>query len=374
MVRGRLDDTVRDELRERYQATDAVLTDSGTSALVIALRDLVGQRGIVAYPAYSCIDLTAAALKAGVGVRLYDLDPATLSPDLDSVANVLKRGVDAIVVAHLYGYPANLPAIRNLADQRGVLVIEDAAQAAGGELHGLRLGSLGDVSILSFGRGKGMTAGSGGALLVRSQRLTEWTRRAARSVVSDTRGGSEVVALAAQWLLARPTIYGIPASIPGLRLGEMVYREAGEPRSMSTTAAAILKLSLAGDDLEIAHRRAHASEILSQNLEIRRFLPVRSIAGGEPGYLRLALIDRAGNSAPAERLGVLRGYPMTLDQHPQLWPILIAKERAGAGAATLRDRLFTAPTHSRVGAGDVARLRSWLATTGHASPIEAWAT
>ena len=374
MLRGKPDDAVREELRQRYDATDAVLTDSGTSALVIALRDLVGEGGTVAYPSYSCIDLTAAALKAGVRVRLYDLDPATLSPDLDSVAKVLKRGVDAIVVAHLYGYAANVPAIRNLADERGVLVIEDAAQAAGGELHGMRLGSLGDVSILSFGRGKGMTAGSGGALLVRSRRLTEWTRRAARSLVPETRGGSEVVALAAQWLLARRAIYGIPASIPALRLGEMVYREAGEPRPMSATAAAILKVSLAGDDMEIAHRRAHASEIVSQTLEMRRFQPVRSIDGGEPGYLRLALIDRAGDSAPAERLGVLRGYPMTLDQHPQLRPILIAGERAGAGAETLRDRLFTAPTHSRVGAVDVARLRSWLASSGHASPIEAWAT
>ena len=124
----------------------------------------------------------------------------------------------------------------------------------------------------------------------------------------------------------------------------------------------------------IAHRRARASEILSQTTETRRFLPVRSIDGGESGYLRLALIDKAGNATPDERIGALRGYPMTLDQHQQLRPILVAGERAGAGAQLLRDRLFTVPTHSRVGAADVGRVMLWLANNGHASPIEAWAT
>ena len=68
-------------LRARYAATDVVLTDSGTSALILALQALVPAGGTVAYPAYACIDLTAAALGAGMRVRLYDLDPATLSPD-----------------------------------------------------------------------------------------------------------------------------------------------------------------------------------------------------------------------------------------------------------------------------------------------------
>jgi len=256
MLRGSSDYDIAEELRRRYDATDAVLTNSGTSALVVALRDLLPRGGTVAYPSYACIDLTAAALKAGVRVRLYDLDPTTLSPDLDSVANVLKRGVEAIVVAHLYGYPADVTGVRKLADEQGVAVIEDAAQAAGGTLNGTRLGSLADVSILSFGRGKGMTAGSGGALLARSPRLTEWTQRVRASLGAEMRGGSEVGVLAAQWLLARRPIYGIPASIPALKLGETVYREPSDPHSISVTAGAILKFALAGDDREVDHAAA----------------------------------------------------------------------------------------------------------------------
>ena len=78
-------------LRHRYGATDALLTDSGTSALILALRKMLPRGGTVAYPAYACIDLTAAAVATGVRVRLYDLDPTTMSPDLDSVRATVIR-------------------------------------------------------------------------------------------------------------------------------------------------------------------------------------------------------------------------------------------------------------------------------------------
>src|SRR5688572_17573133 len=109
--RGDSHQLITDELKRRYQAADVMLTDSGTSALVIALQSLVPRGGTVAYPAYGCIDLTAAAVRARVKVRLYDLDPLTLSPDMDSLRETMERGVDAILVAHLYGYPADVIAV-----------------------------------------------------------------------------------------------------------------------------------------------------------------------------------------------------------------------------------------------------------------------
>ena len=72
-----------------FDARAVVLTDSGTSALVLALRAAVPSGGTVGFPAYGCVDLVAAALFAGVRIRLYDIDPATLSPDLDSVRRVV---------------------------------------------------------------------------------------------------------------------------------------------------------------------------------------------------------------------------------------------------------------------------------------------
>ena len=363
------------DLSQRYAATAALLADSGTSALVMVLRHVVGYGRTVAYPAYGCIDLTAAAVRAGVRVRLYDLDPNTLSPDLESVKKAVMRGVEAIVVAHLYGYPADVAAVRELADQHGIPVIEDAAQAAGGTLLDKRCGALADLSILSFGRGKGITAGSGGAVLARTTPHAQWIQRARERLGAGSRGGREIFTLAAQWMLARPSLYRIPAALPALRLGEMVYRPAREPRSISAAAAAILPAALEIEEGDVAARRARAAEIIAAIGSSRRVLPIRPLPGARPGYLRLAFLDSVGDISTNPSLGVLRGYPMTLDQHEQLQPALAARERAGKGAEFLRDRLLTAAVHSRVSQADIARFGDWIyAGSGHARVEEAWAT
>ncbi|MGH7720173.1 MAG: DegT/DnrJ/EryC1/StrS family aminotransferase, partial [Gemmatimonadaceae bacterium] len=186
-------------LRERHGATTVVLTDSGTSALIVALRIAAGKRGTVAFPGYACIDLAAAARFANVKVRLYDVQPSTLSPDLDSLRATLRRGVNAVVVAHLFGYPADVPAVTALAREEGAAVIEDAAQSAGGSLGGKRLGSLGALSLLSFGRGKGMTGGNGGALMATDP---EWNRALgdAGAALGTLRAGwPDLAVAAAQW-------------------------------------------------------------------------------------------------------------------------------------------------------------------------------
>jgi len=351
---------VASTLRQRYGAVDALLTDSGTSALILALRKILPPGGTVAFPAYACIDLTTAALGAGARVRLYDLDPATLSPDLDSVRDAIRRGVDAIVVAHLYGYPADMIGIRNIAAEHGIPVIEDAAQGAGGTLCGALLGSLGDIAILSFSRGKGTTGGSGGAVLVKTPALAEWTRGLRSYLKAGPRGGVQVLSLAAQRLLSHPALYRLPASIPALKLGEMVYHPPRLPREMAAASATVLRWTLGLEEREVSDRRARARELLSRMRETSAVVPARSIAGGESGFLRLALLDENGGGVPNPDLGALRGYPMTLEQHTQLRPLLLSGERAGNGSQFLRDRLFTVPTHSGVSRSDLVRLSEWL--------------
>jgi dTDP-4-amino-4,6-dideoxygalactose transaminase len=234
---------------------------------------------------------------------------------------------------------------------------------------------LSDVSILSFGRGKGVTAGSGGALLTRTAALAESTRLAASQLGPQSRGARDVVTLAAQWLFARSELYRLPASIPALKLGEMVFHAATEPRPISAAAAAMLSLALRAEERELSHRRACAREILGILPRTGgRLVPIRTLASGESGYLRLAFIDTVGDTMSNQSIGVMRGYPLTLDQHEQLQPLLLSGERAGSGARRLRDRLFTAPTHSRVGAADLDRFRRWLAQRASAAHIEAFAT
>ena len=341
-------------LRAEFSAGDVRLTDSGTSALVLAMR-LAAPFGTVALPAFGCPDLAAAAVRASVRVRLYDLDPATLSPDLDAVRAAISRGVDAIVVAHFYGYPADMRGVEECAAAAGLTVIEDAAQGASGSLHGARLGSIGSSVVLSFGRGKGMTAGSGGALLGRGALPIDGTHR-----IEDSRAtGREVAALCAQWALARPSLYRLPTAIPMLKLGESVYHDAGEPRSISPTAAAIIPRAIEMERMESLVRRRNAKSIIDR-IDARKFAAVRPIAGGESGYLRCVVLDSTGRARPSVAIGALRSYPKTLDEHPQLHAMLAPGERAGRGAKQMGERAFTLPTHSRVSRLHVERAAEWL--------------
>ena len=353
-------DALVEILRTRYNACDVVLTDSGTSALTLAFRAMLPRGAIVAYPGYACIDLTTAALGAGIRVRLYDIDPDTLSPNLDSVRRVIARGVDAIVVAHLLGYPADVVGVRKLAAEAGIPVIEDAAQAAGGMLGSALLGTLGDASILSFGRGKGTSAGAGGALLLRAPLLNERAERMRTDLRPSSLGVRQLVTLAAQGLLTHPALYWLPASIPALRLGEMVYRPPQPLRAMPKASAAVLPWALGLDEAEVRRRRERANQLLALVSDAPSLLAVRAVDGGRAGYLRLALIDCIGDRLPRTELGAVRGYPLTLDEHRELQPVLLKAEKSGRGSERLRDRLFTVPTHSRMNNTDIDRLKNWF--------------
>jgi dTDP-4-amino-4,6-dideoxygalactose transaminase len=343
-----------------FRAREVILTDSGTSALLLALQATVRPAALVAMPGYACIDIIAAAIGAGVRVALYDVDPKTMTPDADSVRRVLQGGAEALVVAPLYGYPPSMSTLSALASEHGVPLIEDAAQGAGGTIDGMRVGVFGDLSILSFGRGKGTTGGSGGALLIRTDRFADEGKHARKKLPARRRGGREIIALAAQWLLARPSLYGIPASVPALKLGEMVYRAPQNPKAISDTAATVLRSALSLDDAEVGARRRHAGELTQVISTAQRFSAIRVVDGADPGYLRFAILDETGNSTPAPNLGAVRGYPITLDEHSATMTVLDRMREPLNGARVLRDRLFTLPTHSRVTRHDIARIAEWV--------------
>jgi dTDP-4-amino-4,6-dideoxygalactose transaminase len=336
-----------------------VLTDSGTSALVLALRLAAGRKKVVAYPGYACVDLAAAARFARVRVRLYDLDPHTLSPDLDSLQATVARGVDAIVVAHLYGFPADMAGVIEIAKRHELPVIEDAAQGAGGTLHGTRLGSFGTFSILSFGRGKGTTGGHGGALLCHDAAFGQVSTHMGRQLGPPPRGWRDLAAAGAQWALGRPSLYGIPSAIPGLRLGEMVYHPAHEPRALSAAAASLVRRALAASARDVAIRRRNAAALTIAAGEGGDIRAVQVIEGGESGYLRFPVLD-AGARGERPDLGILRGYPRTLSEQEELRPFLMDGEPDTPGAMELRRTLFTVPTHARVTRPDVEKAIDWI--------------
>lgn len=110
--------------------------------------------------------------KKGAKLVWADIDPVTRVITAESIEKVLTPRTRAIVVVHLYGYVADMPAIMELAKQRGILVIEDAAQSIGADVNGIKSGAWGDMAIFSFHSHKNLTTlGEGGMLVVKDPAL-----------------------------------------------------------------------------------------------------------------------------------------------------------------------------------------------------------
>jgi hypothetical protein len=155
--------------------------------------------------------------------------------------------------------------------------------------------------------------------------------------------------------------------IPWLHLGEMVYHPAHEPTSSSLGSCALLPSALALEKSELLVRRRRAQQL---EVAAQRSPSVASpapIASAEPGYLRFAVRDLSGKRQPDPRLGVLRSYPQTLAEQPELQPLLIAGEPPVPGATDLRRGLYTLPTHRFVSDADLAAMVRWLSAAGSRS-------
>jgi dTDP-4-amino-4,6-dideoxygalactose transaminase len=349
-------------LTAHFARTVLALLDSGTSALTLAIRLAAEHLGrpveelVVAVPAYGCIDVPTAVMGAGARAIGYDLDPATLAPDEASLQAALSAGASLAIVSHLFGHPVALAPWRAACERHGALLVEDAAQWAGARLHDRPLGQEGHFVILSLGRGKGLVGTGGGALL--GGETLDLACPAAPSLDASGRLGT-LVRGAAALLLGRPALYGIPASIPALRLGEMVFHPPRPATAMSLVSARLLPGALARAESERALRERVALRYLaaaaSRGATTAPIVP----AAAAPGVLRQAfLLARAAGALP-RALGVVRPYPRPLWEQLEVASI-VQRPVPMPGAAALASRLVTLPVHAQVGDRDVTRLCDWL--------------
>lgn len=158
------------------RAGEAVAVNSGTSGLHLALLAAgVGPGDEVITVPFTFVATVAAVQYAGARAVLVDIDPKSYTMDPALIAAAITPRTKAIMPVHLYGQPADMDPILELARSRGLIVIEDAAQAHGAEYKGRRAGSMGDLAVFSFYPGKNLGAyGEGGAVVTNS---AEYARR-----------------------------------------------------------------------------------------------------------------------------------------------------------------------------------------------------
>lgn len=150
----------------------AVATNNGTTALHLALVALgVGPGDEVIIPTLTYVATANAVRYCGATPVLADCDPATMNLDPARVAELVTERTRGVIPVHLYGHPADMDPINRLAQQHGLFVLEDAAEAVGATYRGKRTGSLGDCAVFSFFGNKIITTGEGGMVTTNDDAL-----------------------------------------------------------------------------------------------------------------------------------------------------------------------------------------------------------
>ena len=158
--------------------TDAIGVNSGTSALHLALLAAgVGPGDEVLTVPFTFVATAAAIVYSGATPVFVDIDPETYTMAPSEIERAITPRTKAIMPVHLYGHAADMDPILDIARQRGLAVIEDAAQAHGAEYKGRRCGSMGVMAAFSFYPGKNLGAyGEGGAVVTSDPALARKIR------------------------------------------------------------------------------------------------------------------------------------------------------------------------------------------------------
>ena len=289
-------------------------TTNGTTALHLALAALgIGPGDEVIVPDFTMISSAFAVCYCGAMPVFVDADPDTWNMDVAQVAERIGPRTKAIMAVHIYGHPTDMDPLLALAKDRGIAVLEDAAEAHGAEYKGRRCGSIGDLAAFSFYANKAITTGEGGMVVTSDEALAEECRSLRN--------------------LAFP------------RTGGRVYRHdrIGFNYRMSNLQGALGLAQLERIDTYVAARRAHAARYRERLAGIAAVqLPVeRSWARNSYWMYGIVLRDgaRIGRDELAGRLAAagIETRPFFQPMHDQ--PALLRYGTEATGSYPVADRL-----------------------------------
>ncbi len=375
VCKGRYRHLVEKEMRQFFGVKHLFLLSSGKAALATILHALASRtpRRKVIIPAYTCYSVPSAIVRAGCNVALCDVDPHTLDFDFPRLTSIVDADTLCIVSPHLLGQIADIERTQAIAKHYGVPIVEDAAQALGGRHNGRWLGTQGDIGFFSLGRGKQLTAGSGGIILTNSDDMAGSLRNVCQEVpeASIYDQVTNLFSVVAMKLLIHPWLYWLPAGLPFLKLGESIFDVNFSIHRLDESRAALLLSWRQRLDQSTEARSKRIEEYLHQfNSEVE---PPASIRRIKTAYLRLPVImPSAGEKrrlcvlAADKGFGVSALYPSPISKIPEL--MMFFEQERFPGAELLAERLVTLPVHAYVAVPDIRRICELIRALVHGVP------
>ena len=344
---------------------------SGTAALAAAITASMRIKNVasaeVIMPAYGCPDLASAAIYSGAKPVLVDLMPDRPWMDLTKLSKAVTGNTVAIIAAGLFGISERLTLIRSLSEQRDIVLIEDSAQAFPSNQEPDFW--LGDMVILSFGRGKPVSLLGGGGVLFRDEKYGELLPAGTSKIVSD-RYKHALFQLKVHLynMLILPRLFWLPQKMPFLKLGETRYHPLSGIDPMDPVRLAAMPCNLdayresdGGVQKDISDMVAELSSTTASVID----LPVKCNVPHGRRLLRYPLlVDARIRERLYSRLqffgsGSSVMYPAAMPGIPGLETILYDQGPFPAAEA-FASRILTLPTHGGVGSKDIIKIRSAL--------------
>jgi len=352
------------EFRDRLGVRSLSLVSSGRAALAVLLQAMQegSERREVIIPAYTCFSVASAVARAGLTIRLCDIDPETLDLDLGALVQLDLTRALCIVPSGLYGLPGELSELELIARAFGAFLIDDAAQCLGATKDARPCGTFGDAGFYSLGRGKGVTTMGGGILV--TDRVDLAPRIEARVAGLGRPSAATVgVAVASSLIysgMLRPSRYWLVDRIPFLDLGASHFDPEFPMTGLSAYQRRLAEQVLPFVDSYNEMRRHHADHLRSGLEGVGGITIPRPVAGTVPVYLRFPVLTRD----PAHRASLLQGlresgisasasYPTAIGDIPGISQHLAADQARCPAAADVASRILTLPTHPWVTDRDV---------------------
>lgn len=322
-----------------------VLADSARSLLYLVFCHLRAKAGPgkkeVLIPGYTCYSVPAAVVKAGLKVALYDMDPLTFQPDMQDLEQKINNGTLAIVGQHLLGVRSDIAGLTEIAHKYKTVCIEDSAQRLEAPLRSRKQATPADFTVFSFGRGKPLPLGSGGALIASNSEDLAFI--AGKMETYPEKAGKYLMPGVVR-VFSNPRVYWVMEKLP-LGLGRTIYDPSFAVSNMPRLYQRIGNRGIAELDKLNKHRAA-IGNIYSSHFSDKRNSPFNI---SDLPLVRYPLLVK--NRKPLSQLtkyGIRQLYPLALSDLPPLQDSLATPRARVPGAREIADRLITLPTHLSV--------------------------